>query len=163
MSADNSICVLETIARDGRPEYRVAHVQNVEMTEWHVKKERDEYLRSYFTGCRVFRDGQVAFSEAARLYRREHFVEYGIVEVKLGEPFPGVTVSPARKGAKASAPKRRRVSRSQRRIKTLTRRVYELRGQLAVTVQELDDVRKEKDRTKAEIFAALENVMIAHR
>jgi hypothetical protein len=133
MSADNSILVLTSRGADGRPEYRVAHVQNVEMADYHDVAERDEYLRCYFDEkAVVYRSQQKAWRQAVKLHDEQVFVEYGIVTVNLGGPFPGtagVSKSASQKGAR----KRRKrsaslnqVLRLKRQMRSLIRRVAAL-------------------------------------
>jgi hypothetical protein len=138
MSADNSICILQSRGKDGKPEYRVAHVQNVEVAhDNHDEVARDEYLRHYFEKVCVFRDRGKAFKHAAHLYDQEYFVEYGIVSVNIGKPFPTLAVaSTAPNGGEESAPsthrlgKRRKRSRLYQQVNRLQRRSTKLRHQV---------------------------------
>jgi|SRR6185437_3399415 len=136
MSADNSILVLTSRGADGRPEYRVAHVQNVEMADYHVVADRDEYLACYFDEKTVvYRSQQKAWNQARKLYEEYDYVEYGIVTVDLGGPFPGtagVSESAPQKGAR----KRRKrsaslnqVLRLKRQVRSLIRRVAALEAE----------------------------------
>ena len=89
MSADNSICILQSRGEDGRPEFRVAHVQNLEMASYDANpKWRDEYLLDYFGAKRVYRRREERFKHAVHLFSQEMYVEYGIVHVDLGKSFP---------------------------------------------------------------------------
>jgi hypothetical protein len=121
MSADNSICVLVSRSRSGRPEYRVSHVKAVENASCdYDPARRDRYLRDEFAKCEVFPSAQSAFMEARRLLAKHEYVEYGIVEVKTGRPFPALADDvPVKR-------RPRRASRLQREVRSLRRRVAEL-------------------------------------
>ena len=94
MSADNSICILQSRGENGRPEFRVAHVQNVEMASYDANPEaRDEYLIDYFGDKPVYRSQEKASKNAFDLYSQEMYVEYGIVHVNIGKPFPKMAAS----------------------------------------------------------------------
>ncbi len=167
MSADNSICILETRSANGRPEYRVAHVQNVEMCDYHDVQMRDEYLHCYFDRCHVYRNAEEAWKRAVRLHNREMFVEYGIVPVNLGSSYPRLhspkPAEPVAKAAEQKSATRRGRSRVQKRIDKLTRRVHELRWQLHIATRTLEDVRREKAEQRALILAEIQQVFAAYR
>jgi hypothetical protein len=138
MSADNSICILKSTGVGRKPEYRVAHVQNVEMTEYHDVAARDEYLQYYFGACKVYRTRERAFRYAAHLLRGEMFVEYGIVEVDLRGRFPGKTGDSENLERNCAAgvlhrrsSRKSRPSCLQRQVKALTERVEQLERLLA--------------------------------
>ena len=122
MSADDSICVLVSRnRRDGRPEYRVRWVQAVENASYDADPVwRDQYLRDTYGKCEVFRDQRSASEEAEMLLVGNAPVEYGIVWVDTGRPFPAATDEvPVKR-------RRRRASRLQRELRSLRRRVAEL-------------------------------------
>lgn len=136
MSADNSICVLKSKGANGRPEYRVAHVQNLEMATYDANPTaRDEYLVSEFGKCVVHRQQAKAWKQAERLYKAEYYVEYGMVLVDIGRRFPGSTdasaTGQAATSVKAAGKRRKRPSKMQRQVNSLTRRVAELEKALA--------------------------------
>ena len=90
MSTDNTIAVLVTRRRDGKPgnEYRVAHVMALENIRFH----RDypsavnpvlnrEMILSIFGDCQVYYDPVEAREVASKMEEGHDFVEYGIEEL----------------------------------------------------------------------------------
>lgn len=103
MSADNGIYIGEWIAEDGKPEYRVTHacaIDNCYYDGIFPKKFIDAQVFNYFGRCEVFRDLDLARSEAFRMNDEIEFngwfTEYGICNLTFEYPFPQLTPEKAK-------------------------------------------------------------------
>ncbi len=100
MSADNGIYVLKTPVRAGEGngfEYRIAEAQAIENAHDCDRAVRERYISSVFGSSWVLHSSRRA-QHVARLLHRDlvasgGYTEYGVVVVKLNEPFPRSTRS----------------------------------------------------------------------
>ena len=97
MSADNGIYVLECKTAEGVTEFRVAHAQNIEDTNyiplgtipargrqfWNLAHVWDVWHRS-----QVFHDKNTVFSKAYEMEGELDVCEYGVCHEYMSRPFP---------------------------------------------------------------------------
>lgn len=97
MSADNGIYILESVAADGRSEFRVAHAQAIENANYippGFSPERDrqfwnlEYTWAIWHRSPIFHDKDTAFKKAYEIRNTLDICEYGVCLEYMPRPFP---------------------------------------------------------------------------
>lgn len=84
MSADNGIYIAKFNSG-----YKVIHAQNIGDLDYydHGTKERKQVWKSFFEKGEVFQSKEDAINYSIKLFEKESIVEYGIVDLGIGEEY----------------------------------------------------------------------------